>query len=585
MFLVVSLAATQTKFNVTFNMNTCMRLDTIGPGSMVQIRGNTAPLTWDNSSPLMTNVGGDYWTYTTLFDSGANLEVQFYATDWEGASNTSLTVTKDTVLPLYYYKHGFNNPPFTPTDSVDVWFRMNMAGLLGFDPASQQVGVRGSLNPLQWGPSILLAREGTSFFYSGVIKFHPDTLTAANGSINYKFYVENGAGWESISDRHSVIHKDTTLVWKYYNNQAPNPNPITTKLITFQADIYSLISSGGFVTSTDSLKILVFSGGIIDSGNQKMDEDLIQAGLFITTLKITASLTSNIEYKFKAYPDSRFDNGGGYETGPNRILIWSGRDSTLPVATPTILPHAAPLPYDVTLRFVVDMNGAVDRYTSSTITNLASVWVKGGAAPIANWAGNWTYDDTGSGNLKKLYDDGTHGDETPGDKYYSSEILWPSGTPSGTFEFKFAAGYPGVETNNGGTSYMDNEAGFAQNHVWTFPTTPPTYANLRVKFGTMGTVGVTENKKAIPAVFALRQNYPNPFNPSTSIEYDIPKESFVTLKIFNLLGQEVLTLVNEKQHAGSYTAMFDASKLSTGIYFSRISAGDFISTKKMLLVK
>ena len=89
----------------------------------------------------------------------------------------------------------------------------------------------------------------------------------------------------------------------------------------------------------------------------------------------------------------------------------------------------------------------------------------------------------------------------------------------------------------------------------------------------------------IPLTFALSQNYPNPFNPSTTIKYTIPAVSNVTLKIFNLLGQVVTTLVDERQEANTYVKEFDASKLSSGIYFYQISAGSFNATKKMILLK
>jgi hypothetical protein len=85
--------------------------------------------------------------------------------------------------------------------------------------------------------------------------------------------------------------------------------------------------------------------------------------------------------------------------------------------------------------------------------------------------------------------------------------------------------------------------------------------------------------------FSLEQNYPNPFNPATTLRYAIPAGTDVTLKVYNIIGQEVATLVNEYQTSGVYTVNFDASKLSSGIYLYRISAGTFVQVKKMLLVK
>ena len=88
-----------------------------------------------------------------------------------------------------------------------------------------------------------------------------------------------------------------------------------------------------------------------------------------------------------------------------------------------------------------------------------------------------------------------------------------------------------------------------------------------------------------PTSFNLRQNYPNPFNPSTIISYDIPKSGFVTLKVYDLLGRKITTLYNGNQKAGTYNVSFDASRLSSGVYFYQLRAGDFISIKKMVLLK
>lgn len=97
--------------------------------------------------------------------------------------------------------------------------------------------------------------------------------------------------------------------------------------------------------------------------------------------------------------------------------------------------------------------------------------------------------------------------------------------------------------------------------------------------------GVTGEQNVIPTEYAFYQNYPNPFNPSTVIKYDLPKEGFVTIKICNILGKEVKTLVNDFKKAGSYNVTFDAGNLPSGIYFCRIKSNDFSAVRKLLLVK
>ncbi|RJP70593.1 MAG: T9SS C-terminal target domain-containing protein, partial [Ignavibacteriales bacterium] len=91
--------------------------------------------------------------------------------------------------------------------------------------------------------------------------------------------------------------------------------------------------------------------------------------------------------------------------------------------------------------------------------------------------------------------------------------------------------------------------------------------------------------KLIPTEFALAQNYPNPFNPVTVISWQLPVSSKVMLKIYDILGNEVSILVNEEQAAGNYEVKFDGSNLSSGIYYYRIQAANFVNTRKLILLK
>ena len=104
-----------------------------------------------------------------------------------------------------------------------------------------------------------------------------------------------------------------------------------------------------------------------------------------------------------------------------------------------------------------------------------------------------------------------------------------------------------------------------------------TYADL-----TISDVNTTHQ---IPAEYSLEQNYPNPFNPTTNIRFRIVEGGFVTLKIYNVLGNEVATLINEEKPAGNYVVTFDAAQFPSGVYFYTIDAGNFTRTKKMLFLK
>lgn len=139
-------------------------------------------------------------------------------------------------------------------------------------------------------------------------------------------------------------------------------------------------------------------------------------------------------------------------------------------------------------------------------------------------------------------------------------------------------------------------------YSWVIPNTPTTHARIRISDRQTGTVidssdgeftitGPTSvsDLSGTPTTYELHQNYPNPFNPSTVITYGVPKDGFVTLKVFNMIGQEVATLVSEQLPAGRYSATFDTQKLSgnasSGLYFYRLTAGEFSEIRKMMLLK
>lgn len=117
--------------------------------------------------------------------------------------------------------------------------------------------------------------------------------------------------------------------------------------------------------------------------------------------------------------------------------------------------------------------------------------------------------------------------------------------------------------------------------------TPPRVHTRTLTLIVNTTVGIG-NQGEIPNKFGLEQNYPNPFNPSTSISYGIPKQSFVSLKVYDMLGREVASLVNELKEAGNYSVDFNSAtvgNLSSGVFYYRIQAGDFVETRRMVLMK
>jgi len=125
-----------------------------------------------------------------------------------------------------------------------------------------------------------------------------------------------------------------------------------------------------------------------------------------------------------------------------------------------------------------------------------------------------------------------------------------------------------------------NEAGanvVAQPFVWeTF--------NAAIAYEEIVLVEETSFSESI-TTYILEQNYPNPFNPNTKIKYSVPQSSYITIKVFDILGNDIVTLVNTEKPVGIYEVEFDATTLTSGVYFYRLQAGSFVETKKMILAK
>jgi hypothetical protein len=323
-------------------------------------------------------------------------------------------------------------------------------------------------------------------------------------------------------------------------------------------------------------------------GNRRMlNTDPFNEGIYTTTLALTSGSAApngvgdSTKWKFKAYPDSRFQNDG-WEMHLDRWHIYQAEGSVvyLPVIVPIIQPKfgGTTIPIDLTIN--VDMLGAINRYNGLPIplSDIEFVGMRGSADFLGNWytGGCWCVSDTLSTNMKVL--------AKVSESVWRYHIILPIDTYTGYYEFKFAAMYPGADTVNHGINPLDNEGGFGFNHAFVL-TDMPTIIRYH-SFGNSDPFPNVERiDDLIPTNYKLEQNYPNPFNPSTKIRYSIPEYSSVSLKVFNLLGKEIVTLFYGEQSAGVYEAAFDASNLSSGIYFYTLQTDNFSSSKKMILIK
>jgi hypothetical protein len=148
-----------------------------------------------------------------------------------------------------------------------------------------------------------------------------------------------------------------------------------------------------------------------------------------------------------------------------------------------------------------------------------------------------------------------------------------------------------LRTTNGGTTWTEQTSG---TNNWlssvSFTDADNGWAvgwNGTILHTTNGGVSFIEEEQIdeVPRTYFLSNNFPNPFNPSTKIKYSVPQSSNIILKVFDVLGNEIETLVDEEKPAGKYEVEFDASTLTSGVYFYQLDAGDFVQTKKMILLK
>lgn len=486
--------------------------------------------------------------------------------------------------------------PQTVTNTIN--FTADMSQIIGsgqgfFDPDTDSILVMG----LDWddlgtvtGGNRKLTRVGMTSNFTTSITVQSGAGLTVGDSTKWKFKAfpdskfENG-GWESSDDRWVVYQPDgsTINLPPIQPNITPLPPPGDTYTITFIADISGIIgigAGGAFDPSQDSLLVmgLDWEGGTNVQGTRRMAENPLVFGQFVTTLTVDQTGDST-KWKFKAFPDARFANNG-WEFGEDRWINYSNIPNTVTIGpiVPRIQPLYDDLTTDVNITLTVDMNGAVNRYNNQPIpvNELNFVGLRGGADFFGNWftGGNWQPSDTTTGHMKVLTD--------IGGGFWKITVTAPIGTPGGTYEYKYAAMYPGADTVNGGSSPLDNEGGFGVNHLALIVNGPD--IELNDKFGVF-TTSVEKIDDAIPASFDLSQNYPNPFNPSTKIKYTVPEASFITLKVYNVLGQEVAILINKEQTAGSYELTFNPYGLSSGIYFYTLTSGNVSITKKMMYMK
>jgi len=507
--------------------------------------------------------------------------------------------------------------------TVSVTFQVDMAAYMQtskFNPATDSVIIRGDFQEMAgdtvlWAGSHFVMTESTTddSVYTLAVVF-PDS--AVGKQINYQFLPQHAgaASWVEPGNRQYTITSASSqkIPMAWIANQFPGA--VATVNLTFEVDMNPLFADG-FNPAQDSVYVVggtppltwnSYAAGTTPTMTPVFGND----SLYGVTMSFSNIVGAEVDYKLFGNGRDKFSNGG-WESGANHVMYFPSHDTTVEW-TPEMVVTKATTAAD-TVTFTVDMNYAYDGIHYKHITGLTSVWITGSVMPL-NWPGTgWplatektdTIGTDTTATLHRMFDDGTHGDSVAHDGIYAITFVFDPGVSS-YVEYKYGAIFSGSDTltvdgmaNGSSEELIDNESQSGVNHVANLSLTG-SHQYIAVHFGSEDPnnpgdslgwprgdklLAIHEISNTKPTVFALSQNYPNPFNPTTQINYSVPQNSYVTLKIYNVLGQEVATIFAGSQKAGSYTATFDATRYASGIYFYRLQADNYSNIKKMVLLK
>ncbi len=541
--------------NVTFYLNTSTVPDTVTERSVVQVRGANAPLTWgDDTGGVMEHVDGDLWRVTLQFNPTDTVVYKYNvrtnpddeaAGGWEAGPDLKLAFpASDTTLGVAYYRKAevpSQDPPFAQTDSIDLWFRINMQGFVNFNSLSQFVGVRGGFPGSEWSTNILLSSETphtgagnftypVGNFWSGQAKIASDAF-AVGDTIAYKFVTIDAMtpdaaviSWEDNLDRTApwvddggnrifrFPSADSTIVWDFFDDAEPIlASNEDTVVVTFAADLTRAIEARGFTPGDTLFARAGFNG----TANELLDIPMFQIeGTSIWTGQDTlvSTVGGDIEYDYRLtkfgqevrenyfdfdfVPEDPSQQGRAERrramlTG-EQTTITDDSDDDLSARRQPFFPNNEALAQDVLVTFEVDMRPAIFELlfsdpvdTLKDIQGNRDIFDPSDVITSGVWinglaTGDWQ---TWGGTLeadttRMMYDNGTHGDAVANDTIYTRQYFFSP--DSATFGTQGRIGQVFKFGIRGG----DNEGGFGNNHVANVDDSEPTFT-VRAQFGSI----------------------------------------------------------------------------------------------------
>ena len=560
----------------------------------------------------------------------------------------------DTTLAVQYYNTVNNNaqyfrPYMEKQDSVAIYFRVNMAGAEEnnwFDPATNGVGVRGGppVGDVGWSEGALVSltrEEGSALngsFWSGAAYVPLDSIVAGESQY-YKFFITGTTdkSWEDDPNRSFVLSadlaagKDTTIYWDWFNRTPYTGQSVVTSTITFRVSTEALEGIGLFDRGVGD-KIYVIGAKGWDIPGDLIELNFIPALQEWTVAEeFTALPGAEINYKyFVRWDSSRVDTNSanyipnllmkginsdgddsGWEEpsktgGGNRVHVFQDAAQQTPEGDFgferqffNMVPFNGFFTTPMTITWHVNMEPA----TQASENDLGelfrpgqdSVWIQFDGSLFALSQGFKTFNERAIQLVP----------ESEGSNIYTGTLVVD---PPAWYQLGFVIVYKDANGN-----YIQNGGGFAAgrryyqfihpdridndlNTYWpaSFDLPQIDWKARDLPFedppDLTKPMAIDDEKVESPRKFALEQNFPNPFNPETTIRYELAKADNVTIRVYDVSGRLVRTIVNDLQKAGKYEVKWDGknnagNQVASGVYFLRMQTPGFTKVRKMTLLR
>ena len=429
-----------------------------------------------------------------------------------------------------------------------------------------------------------------------------DTIVVAPGTY---FENVNFRGKNILVSSHYLFDEDVSFINTTIIDGSKPQFPDTASVVLFLSGEentailqgFTITGGKGTIYLDPTVNLFVRSGGgvLIEDASPTIRHNIIVDNEAINTTGVThtgaggisaqktsAIISNNIIYK------NNSGAGGGVLLGENPDAIFMNNVITYNENNPTSLGGGGVFIRGTQGKFMnntiaynhSDKGGGIDLHKSPTTFNVENCIIYGNTSSSSNTQitgldninitntnieGGWI----GAGNIDE---DPLFIENTP--------LILQDGSPCIDKGDTSAANYDWEDPDNPGFA-LSPALGTLRNDMGAYGGNQ--YKSM--PFSSMEITGIEDENGTTPNKFVLSQNYPNPFNPSTLINYSIPDNSFVTIKVYDLLGKEVATLVNEEKPFGNYAVEFDGSDLSSGVYFYRMQAGGFSNIKKFILLR